>query len=221
MGTNENWPEIVDSLRPYLKGAPAKEKFLKETENSLKILGWRKTNGTMVSHSPADGNPGGPDLLLLKQGETTGLQAFPVMTEPPTFMNHTAGLYAGENIRLYYKAPARENTPVCVLTAEIREDDANGPLLCDLLSFKAFNLKSMENFCLRRYNLMRTGGSFRQWTEDFLSGDTGVENLAGLLMEKFMAEGFEESLVREELDRLDLRVRYEKGHAAITLRNPA
>ena len=48
MGTNENWPEIVDSLQPYLKGAPAKEKFLKETENSLKILGWRKTNGTMV-----------------------------------------------------------------------------------------------------------------------------------------------------------------------------
>ena len=47
-----------------------------------------------------------------------------------------------------------------------------------------------------------------------------MENLAGLLMEKFMAEGFEESLVREELDRLGLRVRYEKGHAAITLRNP-
>lgn len=73
MGTNENWPEIVDSLRPYLKGAPAKEKFLKETENSLKILGWRKTNGTMVSHSPVDGNPGGADIILLKQRETTGL----------------------------------------------------------------------------------------------------------------------------------------------------
>lgn len=105
MGTNENWPEIVDSLRPYLKGAPAKEKFLKETENSLKILGWRKTNGTMVSHSPADGNPGGPDLLLLKQGETTGLQAFPVMTEPPTFMNHTAGLYVGKKSGFITRLP--------------------------------------------------------------------------------------------------------------------
>lgn len=35
-----------------------------------------------------------------------------------------------------------------------------------------------------------------------------------------MAEGFEESLVREELDKLGLRVSYKKGHAAITLRYP-
>lgn len=37
---------------------------------------------------------------------------------------------------------------------------------------------------------------------------------------KFMAEGFEESLVREELDKLGLRVSYKEGHAAITLRYP-
>ena len=130
------------------------------------------------------------------------------------------GLYIGDNIRLYYNAPGEKGTPACVLTAEIRVDDANGPLLCDLLSFKGFNLKSMENFCLRRYNLVRTGGSFLQWTEDFLSGSTGTGNVAGLLREKFMAEGFEESLVREELDKLGLRVSYKEGHAAITLRYP-
>ena len=45
-------------------------------------------------------------------------------------------------------------------------------------------------------------------------------NVAGLLREKFMAEGFEESLVREELDKLGLRVSYKEGHAAITLRYP-
>jgi len=128
--------------------------------------------------------------------------------------------YIGDNIRLYYNTPGEKGTPACVLTAEIRVDDANGPLLCDLLSFKGFNLKSMENFCLRRYNLVRTGGSFLQWTEDFLSGSTGTGNVAGLLREKFMAEGFEESLVREELDKLGLRVSYKEGHAAITLRYP-
>ena len=221
MRTNDNWPEIVDSLRPYLKAQPAKEKFLKATANCLKILGWRNTNGTMVSRPPADGISGRPYLLLLKQEETTGLQAFPVMTEYPSSMHYTAGLYVGENIRLYYKIPDRADAPTCVLTAELRDDDANGPLLCDLLSFKSFNLKSMENFCLQRYNLMRTGGSFRQWMEDFLSGDIGTENLTALLVEKFMAEGFEESLVREELDRLHLRVCYENGQASITIRHPA
>lgn len=216
MRTNENWPEIVDSLR----GHPAKEKFLRETENCLRILGWRKTNGTMVSCPPADNISGRSDIVLLKQGGTTGLQAFPIMTESPSSMSYGMGLYVGENIRLYYKASGREGTPVCVLTVEIKEDDANGPLLCDLLSFKTFNLKSIENFCLRHYNLMRTGCSFRRWTEDFLSRDTGVDNLTDLLMEKFTSEGFEESLVREELDRLNLRVHYGKGYAAITVRNP-
>lgn len=153
-------------------------------------------------------------------GEDAGLQAFPVMTESPGEMVYAMGLYIGDNIRLYYNTPGEKGTPACVLTAEIRVDDANGPLLCDLLSFKGFNLKSMENFCLRRYNLVRTGGSFLQWTEDFLSGSTGTGNVAGLLREKFMAEGFEESLVREELDKLGLRVSYKEGHAAITLRYP-
>ena len=107
-----------------------------------------------------------------------------------------------------------------MLTAEFREDDTNGPLLCALLSCKEFDLKSVENFCLRRYNLMRTGGSFRQWVEDFLSESSGTGNIIGLLRERFMSEGFEESLIREELEKLGLRVRYEKGHAVITLRYP-
>lgn len=139
---------------------------------------------------------------------------------PPDSMAYTTGLYMGENIRLYYKPGEKTDRPVCVLTVELREDDANGPVLCDLLSYKEFDLKSMENFCLRRYNLIRTGGSFRQWVEDFLSGSIGTENLTGLLRERFMADGFEESLVREELDKLAIRVRHEKGHAAIILRHP-
>ena len=126
-------------------------------------------------------------------------------------------VYKG-NIRLYYRPDSGTGIPVCVLTAELREDDTNGPLLCALLSYKEFDLQSVENFCLRRYNLIRTGGSFRQWVEDFLSGSTGTKNITGLLREKFMSEGFEDSLIREELEKLGLRVRYEKGHAVITLR---
>lgn len=142
------------------------------------------------------------------------------MTESPDSMAYTAGLYMGENIRLYYRPGEETDRPVCVLTVELREDDANGLVLCDLLSYKEFDLKSMENFCLRRYNLIRTGGNFRQWVEDFLSGSIGTENLTGLLRERFIADGFEESLVREELDKLAIRVRHEKGHAAIILRHP-
>lgn len=220
MKTNDNWPEIVDTLRPYLNGNPAKEKHLKDVENCLRFLGWKKTNGTMAARSSAEGNSGTPAIILLKREGNSGLQTFPVMTESPDDMAYTTGLYIGENIRLYYRPDGGAGIPVCVLAAEIKEDDTNGSLLCDLLSYKEFDLKSMDNFCLRRYNLMRTGGSFRQWVEDFLSGSIGTKNVNDLLRERFMAEGFEESFIREELDKIGLRVRYEKGHAAITLRFP-
>ena len=197
MKTNEDWSEIVDTLRPYLNGNSARERHLRDVENCLRFLGWKKTNGTMRSRSTSDEESGKPAITLLKREGNSGWQAFPVMTESPDGMTY-----------------------VCVLTAEFREDDTNGPLLCALLSCKEFDLKSVENFCLRRYNLMRTGGSFRQWVEDFLSESSGTGNIIGLLRERFMSEGFEESLIREELEKLGLRVRYEKGHAVITLRYP-
>ena len=220
MKTNEDWSEIVDTLRPYLNGNPAKEKLLKDVENCLRFLGWKKTNGTMRSRSTSDGESGKPAITLLKREGDSEWQAFPVMTESPDGMTYATGLYIRENIRRYYRPDSGTGIPVCVLTAEFREDDTNGPLLCALLSYKEFDLQSVENFCLRRYNLIRTGGSFRQWVEDFLSGSTGTKNITGLLREKFMSEGFEDSLIREELEKLRLRVRYEKGHAVITLRYP-
>ena len=166
MKTNENWAEIVDTLHPYLDGSREKERHLKDIGNCLRFLGWRKTNGTMVSCPPEDRSSGKPDIVLLKRGEDAGLQAFPVMTESPGEMVYAMGLYIGDNIRLYYNAPGEKGTPACVLTAEIRVDDANGPLLCDLLSFKGFNLKSMENFCLRygrKFPTMDGGFSFRKY----------------------------------------------------------
>lgn len=95
MKTNENWAEIVDTLHPYLDGSREKERHLKDIGNCLRFLGWRKTNGTMVSCPPEDRSSGKPDIVLLKRGEDAGLQAFPVMTESPGEMVYAMGLYMG------------------------------------------------------------------------------------------------------------------------------
>lgn len=101
MKTNENWPEIVDTLRPYTNGSPAKGRRLKDIENCLRFLGWRKTNGTMSACTTPEENSGEPVIVLSKRDGRAGLQRFPVMTESPDSMAYTAGLYMGENIRLY------------------------------------------------------------------------------------------------------------------------
>lgn len=89
MKTNENWPEIVDTLRPYTNGSPAKERRLKDIENCLRFLGWRKTNGTMSSRTTAEENSGEPAIVLSKRDGRSGLQRFPVMTAPPDSMAYT------------------------------------------------------------------------------------------------------------------------------------
>ena len=46
---NENWPEIVETLIPYFETNSVEGDYQREIENCLKFLGWKKTNGTMVS----------------------------------------------------------------------------------------------------------------------------------------------------------------------------
>lgn len=108
MKTNEDWPEIVDTLRPYLNGNSARERHLRDVENCLRVLGWKKTNGTMRSRSTSDGESGKPAITLLKREGDFGWQTFPVMTESPDDMTYATGLYIRENIRLYYRPELRD-----------------------------------------------------------------------------------------------------------------
>ncbi len=50
MKTNEDWSEIVDTLRPYLNGNSARERHLRDIENCLRFLGWKKTNDEVTLH---------------------------------------------------------------------------------------------------------------------------------------------------------------------------
>ena len=68
MKANENWAEIVDTLHPYLDGSREKERHLKDIGNCLRFLGWRKTNGTMVSCPPEDRSSGKPAHRAFEAG---------------------------------------------------------------------------------------------------------------------------------------------------------
>lgn len=46
---NENWPEIVETLIPYFETNSVEGDYQREIENCLKFLGWKKTNGTIVT----------------------------------------------------------------------------------------------------------------------------------------------------------------------------
>lgn len=159
---NENWPEIVADLSPYLKPEAVKEDYLRDIGYCLRYLGWKKTNGTMLFRDvkPSGGDSSGqPDILLCKKDKDgVPSPALPIVIELPDQepsgrlalsmrrLKLDIGLYIGKNIRLYYQAPGYKDEPVCVFTADFQKDDMNGSAICDLLLYDSFSPDKMDDF---------------------------------------------------------------------------
>lgn len=70
---NENWPEIVETLIPYFETNSVEGDYQREIENCLKFLGWKKTNGTMVSQYTLPIGNRTPYARTLYFGERTNM----------------------------------------------------------------------------------------------------------------------------------------------------
>ena len=122
---NEIWIEIVESLQTCYKENTSEKEYQHEIENCLKILGWKKSNGTMESQYTlqiGSTNTIRPDLLLRKANANEELQAvLPIEIKRPqntynekyanqliSYMRQlriNVGLFIGENIQFYYDVP--------------------------------------------------------------------------------------------------------------------
>ena len=72
------------------------------------------------------------------------------------------GLYIGEKIQLYYDIPNDGENPICVFTAEIKKEDTNGSIICDLLSYDKFNLEKIYNPQIEMFARFKTKSSFHK-----------------------------------------------------------
>ena len=226
---NENWPEIVETLIPYFETNSVEGDYQWEIENCLKFLGWKKTNGTMVSQYTlpiGNSNSIRPDIVLWRKNEhDTQSPVLPIEIKRPSNIRNerqenqlmsymrqlklNVGLYIGEKIQLYYDIPNDGENPICVFTAEIKKEDTNGSIICDLLSYDKFNLEKIETFCNEQYKKIQARNNLHRRVSEFLSEGNGVKNIISLLKDKFTAEGFEESAINEEFANLTLTVHYE------------
>ena len=226
---NENWPEIVETLIPYFETNSVEGDYQREIENCLKFLGWKKTNGTMVSQYTlpiGNSNSIRPDIVLWRKNEhDTQSPVLPIEIKRPSNIRNerqenqlmsymrqlklNVGLYIGEKIQLYYDIPNDGENPICVFTAEIKKEDTNGSIICDLLSYDKFNLGKIETFCNEQYKKIQARSNLHRRVSEFLSEGNGVKNMISLLKDKFTAEGFEESAINEEFANLTLTVHYE------------
>lgn len=219
---NDIWNEIVEALSPYLSHHSSESDYQRKIEECFRYIGWKSSNGTMKSQYAVpigNSNTIRPDLVLFN---VVGNAVLPVeikrpdnvqkerqVTQLKTYvrqLNLRVGLYIGENIQLYYNS---ENGDFAnVFTAEISKDDANGPILCGLLSFPEFDLEKLCDFCISRYKQIQARNNLYRRLSEFFAPDEAVQNTMSLFKEKFVTEGYDPKSVEEELSYLHVSVNY-------------
>ena len=225
---NENWPEIVQSLLPYFKKNSNEYNYQQEIERCFRYLGWKQTNGTMVSQVAlpiGNNNTIKPDIVLEKKDENDKLiPVLPIEIKRPSnvkkgrqeqqlfsYMRQlklNIGLYIGENIELYYDFPLDIEDPICVFIAEIDENDNNGSVFCDLLTYNDFESNAIEDFCKEQYQKIIARNNLQSRLAEFFSSDNAVKNVMAVLKEKFINEGYAKEAIEDEFSTLNIQVGY-------------
>ena len=219
---NSNWIEMVETLQPHIVSNSVERDYHKEIEYCFRFLGWKRSNGTIkseVSKDIGNNNSIRIDILLSDQ---CGNPVLPIEIKRPNnkccsrqesqllsymrLLRLNVGLYIGENIQLFYDNPDDSDGCISVFRAELRKDDSNGELLCEMLSYDGFKLKSLEVFCKERYDQIKAVYRLQEQLNDFLSLYNASKNIVSLIKEKFIKEGFDEFLIEKALRKYSIHV---------------
>ena len=211
----ETWQEIVSDLSEFLENNSKESEYQKAIENCLKILGWKKSNNTIIPQYHLHIGSVKPlriDIVLCKNE----IPILPIEIKRPNSICKTKdkqitsymrqlksniGLYIGENIQFYYDASDDSNKEaISVFKVEFSNDDENGIELCDLLSYDNCTKEKLEEFCKKCYERMIATNNLKQHLADFLSSINQENNIKSLIREKFEAERFK----KEEIERSSL-----------------
>jgi hypothetical protein len=122
------------------------------------------------------------------------------------------GLYIGENIQLYYDTPNDLDNPICVFKVEFREDDVNGSIFCEMLSYEKFDITSLENFCKEHYNQIVARNNLQERFNEFFFSSDANKNIITLIKDKFLKEGFEEKALEYELEKLTFKIERKQSY---------
>jgi len=219
---NENWPEIVETVVPYLDRDATAEQFLMAVKTVMVILGWRHTNGSMSTgrRFSSNGTDVTADIVLSDKSAGRGGNALlPVMVAAPSgcfdgsardrlraLMNAAgswAAVYFGRDIRIFLAAGEPDGIALA-MRAEYEPGDASGARICDLLSYKDFSMERLCTECGRAcIDVARL--DLRKRISVVLSDDRVLKELLAAMLGQ---EGFERSDIDVELRELAVSFEY-------------
>lgn len=198
----DNWNEIVDILKN--SSVSNKQEFLSDIQSCFRLLGWKKTNGSMLTNYKID-NSLMIDIALVYSSKTSCLPvyAMPLCAHIDTKeifnkLNCKALILIGETIAIYWK---NNNTkePICVYHIPLVTNDEVGFRFIDLLQADKFNEIKFNSFCeelgMDKLPINRLHKSIVHLIENPL-------NIKSIVKEHFVNEGFDEELLEKEFQHI-------------------
>ncbi len=215
----ELWNSIVHDLTYCKQKNASEDQYHQEIKSVFIRLGWWRSGSLKSKERISYGAAKDliPDIQLLKDGREvlvveikkpnnilTGRQ----VEQLGSYMHELKmpiGLYIGENIQLFYEAED-EKIPTSVYTIEIKEDSADGKLLCEILGYDGFDYESLKSFCIKQKQKIEIEQKSRIRLKDFFEDEHCENNIKELLKDKFLSEGLDEKVVSDVLSNISIAV---------------
>ena len=206
----ENWLEIVESIKPFLVDGMNLSIYLNAVISCLRILGWKKSNGTIVEETAFNKDN---DIKLLYLCSEKKQYDIPVLCISPLFEMsqvsldnllaktmtkdyHQLCIVFGKKIEIYYTNTIDEINPVCVIQSNFEEHDLSGSMICELLNYYSFNLHKTSQYCSKIWSQTHGDNKIKKRIEEL---STDVVFVANVLRRTLLSEGYEESLIERVL----------------------
>lgn len=214
LNMNENWFEIVEILRNALDSNYCKSELAFAVENCFRILGWRKTNGSLIKNYNLS-NGSNVDIVLSKTyGGNVQSDYIPVFIQSGEFQCNEidnvsfamdelltdAAISFGTCIKFFYR-----NNQDIILSKEILLEESNheGIQISDLLLFQHFKKSLVHDYVIsineKNEILTKLRLDIKHISED--------RNILKSIFSDFLVQqGYDRMLIEEEMQNLEIVV---------------
>ncbi len=216
------WNIIARNFRRSKEKNVSEDTYQDTIEHQLQLLGWYNGIENKVPIQVGASRSLIPDMILskdshkvlvieikkpnntLKERQASQLLSYMRQLKLPI------GLYIGENIKIYYDAPDDESDAICVYTVEFEDNSSSGRKFCQLLEYENFNLTQLEEFCAEQVRLINARNDFKKRIKEYVSPQNVYSNIIELLKDKFISEGFDDSVIFAEFKNLNINISFEQ-----------
>lgn len=198
----DNWNEIVDILKS--SSVSNKQEFLSDIQSCFRLLGWKKTNGSMITNYQIDDSLM-VDIALVYSSKTPCLPvyAMPLCAHINTreifnILNCKVLILIGETINIYWKNNNAKE-PICICCIPLIPSNEIGLRFTDLLQADKFNEIMFHSFCEELEMDKLPANRLHKSIEYLIANPLTIKSI---VKEHFMNQGFDEELLGKEFQHI-------------------